>query len=202
MVTQCNQGQGVNPMGSPNFWEYGSPVDYSSPKPYQTPGEYQTPFPYSPSSDVRSDTNTSLGGGTGWGTGGRGGGRGGGGDNRGGTSRGDSSGSDDGERGKRVRRVGWIVACFYACLGMIGFLIANSTASLVGGLMLSLPFVTASALMELNLILGVSFGLTFGVLVFGYCLKKYLKSRKLVPAGALLAFSSWTLYSYVQYLLL
>jgi len=119
----------------------------------------------------------------------------------GGRGRGAGAGGAGGEDKYRfIRRVGWIVAFFYACLGLIGYAMANSTTSLVGGACLSIPFAIASSLMELSPTLGVVFGLVFSIPVFAYCYNKYKKSRKLVPAGLLFGFSTWTLVSYAKVL--
>ena len=177
----------MNPMGSPNIWEYSRPGDYSSPRPYQTPGKYSIPWQYgASSSSAAAETEMDRGSGGGGGGGGRGSGGG----------RGEG---DDG--GRYIRKVGWLTALFYALLGLLGYVMANSTASLVGGAVLSVPFVVASTLLELNVTLGAVFGLVFALFVFAYCAKKFNKSRKMVPAGLLFAFSSWTLLSYLRALL-
>ena len=169
-------------MGGPNFWSYTQPADYKSPSDYKSPLSYNAPFQYSPPS-------TEEGGGGGGG-GGAGKGFGGG------------WGGDGGESGDSFpRKIGWIAAFVYAALGMVGYVAAGSTMSLIGGAALSLPFAVASALMELNLALGTWFGLIFAALVFAYCFNKFQKSKKVVPGGALFAFSAFTLGSYAKALL-
>ncbi len=190
-----NPSSNANPMGAPNFWEYGTPGDYSSPSSYRAPGQYQVPFKYSPAGGAPGpiSARASGGGGSGGGTGG--GGRKGGSGGSGGSG---GRGGSGGDKWRSIRKVGWLVALLYASLGLIGYVMANSTASLVGGAALSTPFAIASLLMELNAAVGLGVGLAFSVVVFAYCVKKFRKSGKLMPAGLLLSFSTWSLISYLR----
>ena len=170
-----SNASGTNPAGGPNFWSYGTPSTYSSPMDYKSPGDYQTPFQYSPP----STTGEGGGGGSG---GGRGFGLGGGGDGDGG-------------------RIGWVAAFVYAALGLVGYLAAGSSASLVGGAALSVPFAVSSLARRLSPALGSCLGLAFSALVFAFCLKKFRKSAKKQVSGTLLAFSAYVLATYAKIVL-
>ena len=83
-------------------------------------------------------------------------------------------------------------------LKVVGYFVGGSTMSLIGGASLSAPFALAGPLMSLNTTLGVVFGLVFSALIFAYCYSKYAKSKKMMPAGVLFGFSTYTLLVYLK----
>ena len=169
-------------MGGPNFWSYSSPGDYSSPMNYQSPMQYGTPFQYSPPATDSDDGGDGIGSG-GDGSGGK---------------RWTGFGGEGEDGGKFLRKLNWLAALLYASLGLVGYFVGGSTMSLIGGASLSAPFALAGPLMSLNTTLGVVFGLVFSALIFAYCYSKYAKSKKMMPAGVLFGFSTYTLLAYLK----
>ena len=73
--------------------------------------------------------------------------------------------------------------------GVMGFVRAGSTPSLIGSSVFAAMAVAAAVLTGRNPTTGIGLGLATAVLVAGFFLYRFLNSGKFMPAGAALAMS-------------